>query len=76
SAEAIAQDPDVELVIVGAKLPLHKEFALPALKAGKDVFIGWPLAIGEAEIGELVQAAKEGGGHTIIGLQARTSPVF
>jgi predicted dehydrogenase len=76
SAQEIAQDPDVDLVVVGVKLPLHKELALPALRAGKDVFVEWPLANGEADIEELVQAAKEGGGRTVMGLQARTSPVI
>jgi predicted dehydrogenase len=76
SAEAIANDPDVDLVVVGVKLPVHKELALPALKAGKDVFVEWPLAIGQEDIEELVQAAKEGGGRTVMGLQARCSPVI
>lgn len=75
SAEDIAKDPDVDLVVVGVKLPFHRDLALPALRAGKDVFVEWPLAIGD-EIDELVQAAKVGGGRTVMGLQARTSPVI
>jgi predicted dehydrogenase len=76
SADAIATDREVDLVIVGVKLPAHRDLALPALKAGKDVFVEWPLALGQAEIEELVQAAKEGGGRTFVGLQARSSPVI
>jgi predicted dehydrogenase len=44
------------------------------LKAGKDVFVEWPLANGEDEAHELVKAAKEGGCRTIVGLQLRCSP--
>jgi predicted dehydrogenase len=76
SADAIAGDPEVDLVVVGVKLPAHRDAALPALKAGKDVFVEWPLALGEAEVEELVQAAKEGGGRTCVGLQARSSSVI
>lgn len=71
--EAIAADPDVDLVVVGVKLPLHRELVLPALRAGKDVFVEWPLANGAAEIEELVRAAKDGKGRNIVGLQARCS---
>jgi predicted dehydrogenase len=47
SAEAIANDPDVDLVVVGVKLPVHKELALPALKAGKDSLWNGPLQMGK-----------------------------
>lgn len=76
SASDIALDPDVDLVVVGVKVPLHKELALPALKAGKDVFVEWPLATGEDQAQELVNAAKKGGGRTIVGLQLRCSPTI
>jgi hypothetical protein len=66
-------DPNIDLVVVGVKVPLHKQLALPALKAGKDVFVEWPLVTGEDEAQELVREAKEGGGRTIVGLQLRCS---
>lgn len=43
SPEAIAHDPEVDMVVVSVKTPLHKELATPALKAGKMVFVEWPL---------------------------------
>lgn len=45
SAEAIANDADVDMVVVSVKTPLHKELAMPALKAGKMVFVEWPLGM-------------------------------
>lgn len=74
TAEEIASDPDIDLVVVGVKLPLHREMALPALRAGRNVFVEWPLAHGEDVVEELLKAAREGGGRTVIGLQARCSP--
>lgn len=76
SAADIAADVDVDLVVVGVKVSLHKELILPALKEGKDVFVEWPLANGIDEAQELVEAAKEGGSRTIVGLQARCSPAL
>lgn len=76
SAEDIAADPDVDMVVVGVKLPHHRDAALPALKAGKDVFVEWPLATDLQQIKELQEAAKIGGGRTVMGLQARTSPTL
>ena len=58
------------------KVPLHNELALPALMAGKDVFVEFPLANGAEEAQELVNAAKEGRCRTIVGLQAICSPVI
>ncbi|KAF2168553.1 hypothetical protein M409DRAFT_21304 [Zasmidium cellare ATCC 36951] len=76
SAEDIAKDPDVDLVVVSVKLPQHRDLTLPLLKAGKDVFVEWPLATNLEQIDELLKAAKEGGGKTYVGLQARTSPAI
>jgi predicted dehydrogenase len=76
SAAYIAADPDIDLVVVGVKVPLHKELSLPALMAGKDVFVEWPQANGATEAQELVNAAREGGCRTVVGLQARCSLVI
>ncbi|CRG84848.1 Galactose/lactose metabolism regulatory protein GAL80 [Talaromyces islandicus] len=74
NAEDIAADPNVDMVVVGVKLPLHYELVLPALKAGKDVFVEWPLATDMNQVRELQAAAKRGGGRATVGLQARGSP--
>ena len=39
----IAQDPNVDLVVVSVAAPYHKEAVWPAIEAGKDVFVEWPL---------------------------------
>jgi predicted dehydrogenase len=75
-ASQLAADPDIDFVVVGVKLPLHYELALPLLEAGKDVFVEWPLATTPDQVAELLAAAKKGGGRTIIGLQDRASPVI
>ena len=57
-----------------AQAPLHKQLAIPALKAKKDVFVEWPLANGLQEAEELAALAKKQGVKTVVGLQARLAP--
>lgn len=71
---AIASDPNVDIVAVSVNVPEHYALTKPALEAGKDVFVEWPLARNLAEAEELTQLAKEKGVKTMIGLQARQNP--
>jgi predicted dehydrogenase len=75
SPEAIANDPNVDLVVVTVRVGLHYALTKPALLAGKDVFVEWPLAANIAEVEELTQLARDKGVKTIVGLQARASPI-
>ena len=71
----IASDLEVELIAVLVKAPTHKAALLPAIEAGKDIFIEWPAGVGLKKSTELAEAVKRKGIRTIIGLQARQSPV-
>ena len=74
--EDIANDPDVDMVVVSVKVPMHKQLTLPALKAKKDVFVEWPLGNGLKEAQEMAALAREQGVKTFVGLQARMQPAF
>lgn len=71
---AIASDPNVDVIAVSVNVPGHYALTKPALEAGKDVFVEWPLARNLAEAEELTQLAKNTGVKTMIGLQARQNP--
>ncbi|KAK0118160.1 hypothetical protein ONS95_012466 [Cadophora gregata] len=73
--EDLAQDSNVDLVVVSIVVTHHYAVAKPALLAGKDVFVEWPLATTTAEAEELSKIAEEKGCKTIVGLQARASPL-
>jgi predicted dehydrogenase len=73
---SLANDPDVDIVVVSVKVPMHYSLIKPALEAKKDVFVEWPLAKTLAEAEELTQLAKEAGVRTFVGLQARQSPAI
>lgn len=76
SAEDIAKDPDVDLVVVSVRVQKHFELAKPALLQQKNVFIEWPLAANTAQVEELGELAKAGGVRAIVGLQTRAAPMI
>ena len=71
SPEEIANDPDVDLIVISVVVMKHYQLAKPALLAKKNVFVEWPLGTNLAESEELAALAKENGVRTIVGLQAR-----
>ncbi|KAL8740844.1 MAG: hypothetical protein Q9190_006495, partial [Brigantiaea leucoxantha] len=74
--EDLANDPDVDMVVVSVKVHMHYGLTMPALKAKKDVFVEWPLGNDLAEAEELAALAKKQGVKTIVGLQARLNPAM
>lgn len=72
----IANDPDVDMVVVSVKAPMHKQLTMPALKAKKEVFVEWPLGSSLQEAQEMAELAKKQGVRNYVMLQARTQPVF
>lgn len=74
SAEELAKDKDVDLVVVSTRVDVHYKTALPSVKAGKNVYVEWPLAHDVAHAKELVDAAKASGSRTLVGNQGRVAP--
>lgn len=74
SYEALAGDPDVDLYVVSTRADTHYAVAMPALKAGRNVFVEWPLAATTEQAKEMAALAKQKNLKTIIGLQGRMSP--
>ncbi|KAL6876939.1 hypothetical protein J3F83DRAFT_430333 [Trichoderma novae-zelandiae] len=72
--QSVADDKDIDLVVVSTRVDVHHSSALPSVKAGKDVFVEWPLAQDVAHAKELVDAAKAAGGRTLVGHQGREAP--
>ena len=70
-SEDIANDKDVDMVVVSVKVPLHHQLTTSALRAKKDVFVEWPLAANLAQAEELTALAQKQGIKNIVGLQAR-----
>ena len=72
--EQIARDPEVDLVAVVVKVGDHKEAVMPAIEAGKDVFVEWPAGKGIEETRAIAEAVRKRGVRGIVGAQAIQSP--
>lgn len=74
SYDNLAADPDVDLYVVSTRADTHYDVAMPALKAGRNVYVEWPLAANTAQAEEMVALAREKKIKTIVGLQGRVAP--
>jgi predicted dehydrogenase len=72
--EDLAADPNVDLVVVSVKVSQHFRLVKPALLAGKDAFVEWPLGANLAEAEELLALAREKGVRCVVGLEQAVSP--
>ncbi|HZX57685.1 MAG TPA: Gfo/Idh/MocA family oxidoreductase, partial [Mucilaginibacter sp.] len=58
-ADAIINDPDIELVLVGSPNTSHFELTKQALSANKHVLVEKPFTVNSAEADELIALAKK-----------------
>jgi predicted dehydrogenase len=72
---AMVRHPDIDLVSVSVRVPLHHDMVMAALHAGKHVYCEWPLGANLAEAEAMAALARAKGVRTMIGLQANGDPV-
>ncbi len=65
--EGLLEDLDVEAVYIATPHPLHARWAIAAAAAGKHVLCEKPLAMNEAEVAAMVEAAIE---HDVVLMEA------
>lgn len=75
SPEDLAADPDIDLVICNTRVDKHYEVIIPSIRAGKDVFVEWPVAGNKEHIEEIVKTAQQSGSRVAVGLQRRWNPI-
>ncbi|KAH8919198.1 NAD-P-binding protein [Atractiella rhizophila] len=77
SPQELAEDADIDLVVISVNVAQHYELVLPSLKKGKKAFVEWPLGKTLQEAEELVGVARSGGiaASSFVGLQGRFNPV-
>lgn len=59
SYQALASDPDVDVIYVATPNPLHKEHAVLCLESGKPVLCEKPFALNARQAEEVIRAARE-----------------
>ncbi|MGB0591021.1 MAG: Gfo/Idh/MocA family protein [Myxococcota bacterium] len=67
SVDEVAQDADVDAVIIAWPNALHAPVAEAMMRAGKHVLVEKPMAMNEAEARSMTAAAQETGRHLMVG---------
>ncbi len=72
----MVRHPEIDVVAVCVRAPLHHRMVMAALEAGKHVVCEWPLGANLAEAEEMASLAKSKGVRTMVGLQANGDPAL
>jgi polar amino acid transport system substrate-binding protein len=73
-ANAVIEDPRVNLVVIATRHDSHAALASRALEAGKHVFVEKPLALDDEELDALLEAASRTSAKLVAGFNRRFSP--
>ena len=73
-ADAVIDDPDVNVVVIATPHDGHAELASRALSAGRDVWCEKPLALTHDEIDEVEKAWRGSGRQLALGFNRRWAP--
>ncbi|MGI8806346.1 MAG: bi-domain-containing oxidoreductase [Acidimicrobiales bacterium] len=74
-ADAVIDDPAVDVVVIATPHETHAALAARALRAGKHVFCEKPLALTVDELDDVTRAWDESGKVLFVGFNRRWSPV-
>jgi predicted dehydrogenase len=76
SYEALAQDPDVDVIYVATPHPMHRDNSLLCLQSGKAVLCEKPFTINAAEVEELITYARQHHLFLMEGMWTRFLPLM
>jgi len=74
--QQVASSPDIDLIVLATHTNLRSQLIIPALKAGKPVFVEKPLANTDAEMVEIVKASRTTGVPVCVDHNRRSSPAI
>jgi len=69
-------DPEIELVDICLPTPFHRDIAIRALEAGKNVIVEKPIALTLADADAMVEASRRTGKKLMVGQVLRFFPEF
>jgi len=76
SIEQCLRDMHVDAVVVTTHDAAHADVVIPALKAGKFVFLEKPLDVTAERCRDIVEADRAAGGRTFVGHNLRFAPLY
>ena len=74
-AQSVIDDVDANLIVIATRHGSHAELARLALERGKHVFVEKPLALNDAELDGVLEAASHSEGQLLVGFNRRFSPL-
>jgi polar amino acid transport system substrate-binding protein len=75
SAAEVLDERAVNLVVIGTRHDTHAELARAALERNKHVFVEKPLALDDAQLDSVLEAAKNSSAKLMVGFNRRFSPL-
>jgi len=69
----LAQDQDIQTIIVATRHSMHSQYVDDALKHGKNVYVEKPAVINRAQLDEMLGALSDKGGNICVGFNRRYS---
>ncbi len=73
-AQSVIDDEEANLIVIATRHGSHAELARLALERGKNVFVEKPLALNDAELDSVLDAASKSEGKLLVGFNRRFSP--
>jgi len=73
-AQSVIDDEEANLIVIATRNGSHAELARLALERGKNVFVEKPLALNDAELDSVLDAASKSEGKLLVGFNRRFSP--
>ncbi len=74
-AQSVIDDAQSNLIVISTRHDSHAELTRLALASGKHVFVEKPLALNDAELDNVIEAAADAKGHLMVGYNRRFSPL-
>lgn len=74
-AQSVIDDDETNLIVIATRHGSHAELAKLALERGKNVFVEKPLALNDAELDSVLEAASGSEGQLLVGFNRRFSPL-
>ena len=73
--QSVIDDVETNLIVIATRHGSHAELAKLALERGKHVFVEKPLALNDAELDGVLDAASRSEGQLMVGFNRRFSPL-
>jgi polar amino acid transport system substrate-binding protein len=74
-APSVIDDEEANLIVIVTRHDSHAALAKLALERGKHVFVEKPLALNDAELDSVLEAAANSAGQLLVGFNRRFSPL-